>query len=223
MKLLSERLKLVFDLDGTLIDSSFGIIEVIRKVLEKENIIPACKISSSFIGPPLRTTLSKLSGIKNEVLLDKLLQNFKDEYDSSGYKLSEAYPGISEMLYRFKQLGIEIHIATNKRLIPTNKILDYLGWNLMFKSVFAIDCKVPPYENKTMMLEDLVKTNKLNIQNMVYIGDTKDDAIAAASCGMKFILAKWGYGDFSGKDVPEVLLSAKSSDELTEFIILYVS
>jgi len=209
----------IFDLDGTLIDSAPGVLFSIEKVINNERLQLKHPLDSSLIGPPLKDTLSKITGISEDLILDKITQQFKKEYDTTGFKKSYPYAGISSMLHVLKRNNVEIHIATNKRFIPTIKILNFLGWDNIFTSVYAVDSKNPSYKNKSSMLLGQIENNKIDVKNCYYVGDKKNDAISASICKVKFIKANWGYDDFTDEEEPLIFFNANSPVEITEFLI----
>jgi phosphoglycolate phosphatase len=88
-----------------------------------------------------------------------------------------------------------LYIATNKRLIPTKKILDYLSWNSFFSAVYSIDSNTEkPFKNKGEMIRALLNNEMIDLKSAVYIGDRDDDYEAANKNGLPCILVEWGYG-----------------------------
>ena len=73
---------ILFDLDGTLIDSSPGILASFARVLEANGLAPAVPLEASLIGPPLAVTLRQVSGVRDEALLARLVDAFKADYDA---------------------------------------------------------------------------------------------------------------------------------------------
>ena len=116
----------LFDLDGTLIDSSPSILSCFGRVLDEAGLQPLVPLSNSLIGPPLRQTLINLTGLTDNGQLNQLIERFKVYYDSEGYKASKVYDGIETILDHLVQSGISLAIATNKRRVPTLKIIEYL-------------------------------------------------------------------------------------------------
>ena len=130
---------ILFDFDGTLIDSATSVLAGLRHALACASIEPRCTLDSSIIGPPLRLTLAKLAGSDEAVLIDRLAAAFREYYDSDGYRHTEVYDGVPTMLQALNAAGIALYIVTNKRILPTLRILDHLGWRTWFASVYALD------------------------------------------------------------------------------------
>lgn len=185
----------IFDLDGTLIDSAPSILGCFAATLASHGREPVVPLAESLIGPPLRETLRRLSGVDDAGLLDSMSEGFKRHYDLAGYKETKMFPGVDGMLHDLKAAGYSLHIATNKRLNPTRLILDHLGWGRLFGSIYASDVRQPPFGSKSEMLAALLGSQDIKPGKAVYVGDRSDDRNAAAANGMDFIAAAWGYSD----------------------------
>lgn len=186
----------IFDLDGTLIDSSPTIIACLEQSLHNEGIKPTVPLDSRVIGPPLRETLMMLAGPVPETVIDRLVTGFKEFYDSEGYKSTAVFAGINELLHGLFTSGISISIATNKRRVPTLKILKYLGWERFFDEIGTLDNPLTPQSNKANLLASMLKSRCHEAQVTPYIGDKLEDGEAADANGMPFYAATWGYGDW---------------------------
>jgi len=188
---------IIFDLDGTLIDSSLGILESFSKTFASFELEPIKPLNSSIIGPPLMETLEMLSGISDNILLKELSEEFKFQYDSIGYQETEVIPGINKMLSSLKLRGYKIYIATNKRIIPTNKIIELFKWNSIFQGIYSLDSFNPMLSSKSVLINTIIKINKLNKENVLYIGDREDDRLAANENNILFEMVPWGFNDFN--------------------------
>lgn len=191
----SRITNVIFDLDGTLVDSAPSILACFTATLAAHGIEPLIPMSDALIGPPLRETLQKLSNIEDPNRLELMIEEFKQHYDTKGYKATKVFPGVDSMLNDLHVAGFRLHIATNKRLKPALLILDHLGWSKLFKSVFASDSQTPSFTSKSAMLEALIVSESIYRSQAVYIGDKSDDRRAAFNNGLEFIGASWGYCD----------------------------
>lgn len=192
---------IIFDLDGTLIDSSPSILSALGATLSFHDIRPAVQLEPSIIGPPLRDILAKLAGTADSVLLDAMGATFKAHYDTSGYISTAIFPGVSELLSELWRRGIPLFIATNKRLHPTHLILEHLGWIEWFRGVYALDCVVPHLLNKAVMLSYLLGDVGIDPAQAFYVGDKLEDGFAADENALPFIAACWGYGGLSESEM----------------------
>ena len=187
----------IFDLDGTLIDSAPSILACMEQVIADAGLAPALPLQVSLIGPPLKTTLATITGLSDDDLLQALVEAFKERYDSEGLYSTRPYPEIPETLRQLRARGMKFHLTTNKRSRPTLAILEMLGWRELFLSVTCQDSVTPGYAHKAAMLEHQLPGYGIDPSKAVYIGDTREDGSAAAANGLHFIAADWGYGDFS--------------------------
>lgn len=186
---------IIFDLDGTLIDSAPGILESFKIALEKNNIESICQLNSDLIGPPLMESLNRITGISDEATLSKLADDFKEYYDIGGYIFTKPFLGVGELLKQCNINGLRLHIATNKRHLPTILILDHLGWKNYFKSIYALDSKSPSFSNKGKMLSALLEAEKIGSNSAIYVGDRVEDYHSAIANDLNFLGATWGYHD----------------------------
>ncbi len=187
---------IIFDLDGTLIDSAPSILSSLKYALNEVSVTPRHPLSKSLIGPPLTQIVSSVLGKEQQDGVPLVIECFKRHYDTQGYKSSTAYPGIQELLEQLKQTDIDIYIATNKRIVPTKSILNHLGWNDYFKKAYALDYFQPNVVDKSTMLSQVAHELKKDSKNLFYVGDRLDDADAAKDNNMSFLWASWGYGEF---------------------------
>lgn len=216
---MHSRIKdVIFDLDGTLIDSAPSILACFAETLAAQGIAPALPLTETLIGPPLRETLRKLSGIEDESRLGSMIEDFKQHYDVAGYKETRVFPGVDEMLRKLRDAGLRLHIATNKRLRPTRLILSYLGWTDLFAAVYASDLRTPSFRSKSEMLSELVQVESIARSQAVYVGDRSDDMLAAANNALGFIAAAWGYRDDDMLAGNEPVISAENSTQISQVL-----
>lgn len=183
----------LFDFDGTLVDSSEGILESLRRCLSAVGQQPRVELNRSLIGPPLRRMLEIVLDTQDPQLLQSIEQAFRQEYDAAGYLITRPYPDVAQMLERLVAADRRLHIVTNKRMVPTRQILHALGWGALFSSVNTLDTCAGA-RHKADVVAALLQ--KLGIQTAagVFVGDTEDDANAASINGLPFAWARWGYG-----------------------------
>lgn len=193
---------ILFDFDGTLVDSAPAILSCFALVLKNHGLQAHCAIDDSLIGPPLRQTLETLSGQSSPQLLDALSASFKDIYDAVACLSTPAYAGCQAILEALREQGLVLGIATNKRLLPTQKIIAALGWQGLFAKVFASDCHPGLYSDKTGMIDALLREFEIAPQAAIYVGDTEHDGRAAAANAVDFWPVAWGYGRFESQEQP---------------------
>lgn len=193
---------LLFDLDGTLIDSSSGILATFSAVLHKHGLTPIAPLDRRLIGPPLRQTVEKLTGISDAATLDSLVETFKSIYDAEGFRDTRVFPGIQAALKNLRDSGVRLTIVTNKRAVPTRRIVDLLGWQHVFDAVHSLDAFVGAASNKTELVRLVLEARETNVSRAAMIGDTMEDMTAALENKLLFLGASWGYGGLAFRDQP---------------------
>lgn len=183
----------VFDLDGTLIDSAQGILSSFVGAFQRCDLQPSRPLTEDIIGPPLLATLRVLANSDDAQLLGQLAAAFKDTYDTKGYHDTRVYPHVESMLRSLQSAGLPLFIATNKRKVPTDLIIAQLDWRDVFQGVYSLDTPHPPSPNKGALIQHVMRAHGLEPATILYVGDREDDAIAAGHAGTPFFHATWGY------------------------------
>lgn len=209
----------LFDLDGTLIDSAPAILASYRDAFAAAGRTPAIAIESGIVGPPLLETLEMLSGSDDPALIATLAQGFKASYDSRGYRQTAAYAGVGDMLARLKAGGCRLSIATNKRLHPTRLILAHLGWSSHFEAVYALDLFEPRLQDKAAMIARLLADLDIAREEAVYVGDRSEDGLSANANQLPFLAATWGYGSLSPAEMAPHWRALPSPAALADMIL----
>ncbi len=157
-------------------------------------------LETDLIGPPLQESLACITGLSDSQTLAQLSEAFVVRYDSLGLSRTKPYPEIGEVLQRLHAYGFTLHLATNKRMAPTRKLIQLFGWDSWFSSIYTLDMVQPRHPNKTVMLHCQLRDLKIPLSQAIYIGDTPADGFAASANGLYFIAADWGYGNFENWD-----------------------
>lgn len=187
---------ILFDLDGTLIDSAPGIEESFYFAYIKEYNKECPHTITTFIGPPIDQVLTAVNGETNLETINRFVDSFKHHYDVEGYKKSKLYDDVEIVLDYLWKNKLNLFIATNKRLKPTKLILDYLLIDKYFKGIYCPDILELQFKNKTDLIAHILKTNSLLLTETIMIGDTKHDGLAADQNNLDFALVEYGYGEY---------------------------
>jgi len=209
---------LVFDLDGTLIDSAPSILAGYAAAFEATGLAPHRALTADLIGPPLRQTLKLILGRSDEAALDALVDAFKSYYDSEGYRASQVYAGIDTLLSELAAQAAPLYLATNKRWHPTQLILDHLGWKGHFRAAHALDGPQPPLANKGALLRWMVSAHGLQASECLYVGDRDEDGEAADAAGMPFQRVPWGYGPAQADALPPLQATQQLAAKLKAWL-----
>jgi len=182
----------LFDLDGTLLDTSEGIIESVRYTIAQLGHEPLSNETIlKFVGPPIQNSLITYVGLSAEEA--QIGANiFRDYYKKNALFKASLYPGIKKLLVELKNKGIKIGIATYKREDYAIDLLKFFGIINYFNVIHGAD-----NENK-LTKADIVEIciSELNEDksNVLLVGDTIHDAKGALNSGVGFIAVTWGFG-----------------------------
>jgi len=187
---------ILFDLDGTLINSAPGIVESFSFAFNKIYGIECIENIKSLIGPPIKDLLFAINGETNSVNINDFVESFILHYDTEGFKKSHLYENVLDVLKFLHNEKLELFIATNKRKVPTSLILNYLNLNQYFKGVYSPDIYENIFENKTSLVHNLLTSFSLEKSETLFVGDTSHDAVAAKANGLDFVLVEYGYGSY---------------------------
>ena len=185
----------IFDLDGTLINSSKEVIDCMSKAFsEAKYPVNESKLNSDIIGPPLKQIVLNIAPeLENSNKTEEIISNFRRIYDNDTNDVSEVYEGVYDVLSNLKEQGCRLFMATLKPQIPTQRIINQFKLDY-FEDVYTID-KFNTQMSKTDMINDIIEKYKLNRKDTVMIGDALSDITAAKNTGVYSIGALWGYSN----------------------------
>jgi phosphoglycolate phosphatase len=191
---------LLFDLDGTLLDSLPGISFSATEAFNACGLEAGNADLRGLIGPPIRTILARMGrgqtgGGLSEEELDRLERAFRVSYDSEGWKMTPHYPGAAALLRAMKTQGARLFVVSNKPRHISVRILESEGTLGLFDEIVTADSKQPRYADKQEMTGYLLRKWEMKPGECLMIGDTMEDAVAAARIGIEFCLMTHGYGD----------------------------
>ena len=133
-------LTVLFDLDGTLTDSRAGITACIRHALGKlGRACPDDDALATYIGPPLRGTLSTLLDTRDAALIEEALAHYRARYDDVGLFENRVYDGVPEMLEATARLAPSMFVATAKPLHAAVRIVDHFDLARHFAGVYGAE------------------------------------------------------------------------------------
>ena len=208
----------LWDLDGTIVNSSPGVFDSFRKtfetlglpVLTDEQMLP-------FMGPPLTITFKSL-GFDDD-LVQECLRTYRDFYLNHGGALNaHIYDGVLETLNKSQQAGIINSLATSKAEVGTKLVGDHFDF-LKYFDVLGTASNDEKRNTKgkviTFAIEELKKINA-NLDNLILIGDRIHDVEGAREHGIKVCLVKWGFGNEAEWGKADYLV--ESAEELQDLL-----
>ena len=182
----------IFDFDGTLVDSEQAIYQCFQSITKQLAPNRVENAKNILIGPPLRDTASEILGPDHQDSLDEFVQLFIEMHDEQVIQHTQPYPDVIQVLKQLHNKNIPMAVATNKRLAPTQKLINHFGWNDYFIFIECSDSK-NEIRNKDNMIKDILFQDK-SFHGCYFVGDTLNDAFSANKNNLMFIKANYGYG-----------------------------
>ncbi|AYJ77220.1 HAD family hydrolase [Aliarcobacter cryaerophilus] len=185
----------IFDLDGTLLDSIEDIASSMNKVLESLQL-PTHKIEDYkyFVGGGVDILVENALNNQSKEIKDEVIKRFKIEYDGKLHSKTLPYDGIYELLDELKKLDINLAVLSNKPHEFTVSYVNHFFKNYNFKEIHGQKKDVPKKPDPKAAL-DIVKFLNSSCENTYFIGDTKIDMQTAKSANMTAIGVLWGFRD----------------------------
>ena len=185
----------IFDLDGTLLDSIEDIASSMNKVLESLQL-PTHKIEDykHFVGGGVDILVENALSNQSKEIKDEVIKRFKIEYDGKLHSKTLPYDGIYELLDELKKLDINLAVLSNKPHEFTVSYVNHFFKNYNFKEIHGQKKDVPKKPDPKAALY-IVKCLDSSCENTYFIGDTKIDMQTAKNANMTAIGVLWGFRD----------------------------
>jgi len=208
---------ILFDLDGTLVDSNELILETFRLTLA--TYFPQITFSRSelidMVGPPLYETFGKLTNDLS--LVNTMINNYRHVYRQIEFDYIHLYPGVIDALRYFHEHLFHIAIITTKFKESAAPCLSYYNINQYFDLIIGLEDVASPKPNPEAVLKAL---NFFHSHNAVMIGDNISDLLAGKNAGILTCGVNWSYKrDLLIKTNPEFWI--KDFYELVQMIQKY--
>lgn len=183
---------ILFDLDGTLLDTSEGIISSVKYAID---IMGLESLSDnriqSFIGPPIQNTFKEVYNLCDEET-SKIASIFRERYSTVDLFKAKPYDGVLETLSKLKKQGYYIGIATYKREDYAKKIVEHFGLSKYCDVIEGSD-----FAGK-LSKSDIINRciDKLSVEKneILMVGDTENDRIGAEMLCVDFLPVTYGFG-----------------------------
>lgn len=217
MKNILRYKVVLFDLDGTLLDTSIGVMSAVNKTCEVLNLKPLDeKTLKSFVGPVMQESFMKHYAMDKDKAL-KSANIFREIYKESLFD-STLYDGILDLLKDLKKKGAEIAVATNKSHENAMEILDKFG--ILSLCDFAMGSDLGGKLTKADIVRECLKNLNANKEKACLIGDSEADLKGALENDIDFLAVLWGFGFKDEKELLDKKCEAVFKDvkELSEFL-----
>lgn len=188
-----KKTTILFDLDGTLVNTGEGVTKSVQYALEQFGIRETDpKTLERFIGPPLLDSFQREYGFSIEQSKEAVAF-FRKRYETTGVYECELYPQVEQTLQTLQEQGFSVSVASSKREESCQLILEHFQIARYFKLIGGARFDLGT-STKIQVLENVLE--RLGIQDrsqVVLIGDTRYDAIGAKEAGIGCIGITYGF------------------------------
>lgn len=203
----------IFDLDGTLLNTELGIVASLREMTAQLSLPPILLSEySRFIGPPIEQSVKEYFTL-DDGRVAQAAKAFREVYTTHYLYDAEPYDGIVDLLEKLHRADIKSAIATYKRHDYAVKVIEHFGLDK-----FCCPCLGSNAEgtSKSAIIQTCLSELNADISRSVYVGDTEHDRVGAAENGIDFIGVTYGFGfKPNGTKV--------SVEKLTELLLMEVT
>jgi len=204
----------LFDLDGTIVDSAPGITSTLSYTLDHLGLpVQSPAELLRWVGPPI------LDSFRDYGHLDVdesryALAVYREKYAAEGVYDATAYPGVLEVLRAVHAAGVPMSLATSKPESLAKLILTDLGVADCFTEITGASEDEVRSKKADVVEEALrrLRADGADLSNVVMVGDRIHDVEGAAAHGVPTIFVSWGYG--TPDEADEALLTAATAEEL---------
>lgn len=190
----APTLAFLLDLDGTLVDSEPGILASCQAaLLALGHRADGLEIAGA-IGPPLEEMMATILARFGDERVAEGVLAYRQHYGATGFRASTLYPGVAALLDRLAAMDIKLYVATAKRRIFAERILEHLGLAAAFAGVHGSE-PGGAFDRKTDLIAHVLRHHGLRANRCVMVGDRRQDVLGGRANGLATVGVLWGYGD----------------------------
>lgn len=206
----------IFDLDGTLLDTLGDISGAVSYALSRFSFPPIDREGvRARIGDGAYKLMERCypEGTGKEVI-DESLKHFRDYYREHPIVTTTPYEGIKAALAALKEAGVKMAVASNKDDVLVKYVID-----TFFPNIFVAACGVSETRRRKPspdIPDAALAALGLSNEEVLFVGDSLTDKQTAEACGFDFLFVPWGYG-YPEKILPAT--TAKKAEDIVKIIL----
>jgi phosphoglycolate phosphatase len=190
---------IVFDLDGTLIDTAPDLIATLNLVLTLEKIPPvpfekARAMIGGGVRPLIEEALIEQQRHLGEAAVDALFEQYVRHYQKHIADLSRPYPGCEDVLEVLSLQGFTLAVCTNKYESLSLRLLEALGMTAHFAAICGQDTFPMKKPDPEMLIRTIERAGG-DISRAIMVGDSDTDVRTARAAGIPIVGVDFGYTD----------------------------
>lgn len=183
----------LFDLDGTLINSKTGVTRCAQYALSAFGIEEETDKLDFFIGPPLEESFIKRYGFSEEKAREAV-KKFRERYQPVGIYECELYPGVEETLKRITDHGYRIALSSSKAEVSCVQLMEHFHLKSYFDVIAGATLDGKIGSKISVLRETMRRLGQCDTKSMVLIGDTRFDVLGANEAGIDCVGVTYGFG-----------------------------
>ena len=211
---------IIFDLDGTLVDSKLDLANALNQSLKYFNLQPLShdKIYS-LVGSGVRKLIGDALTLKGKFeLFDGVFEYFLNYYYNHLLDNTRLYDGMIDVLDTLKERGKYLFVVSNKSEIFSKKILKELGVEHYFEEIVGGDTFPNKKPNPQQVLEILKKYDAKKSESII-VGDSENDIEAGEAAGIAVCWVSYGFRDRSILDKYYIDFVAEKPQDILNFVL----
>lgn len=184
---------ILFDLDGTLVNTGFGILASLKSTIEEMKLRNLSDAElKRFIGPPLKEMFCELFEMSQQKA-GEAVELFREYYGNRDKLKCELYDGVEHLLIELQDNGCQLFVATSKPTVYAEEILIHLGLAKYFVEIAGSNLD-NTRGKKAEIIGYIIDKHNLNKDECVMIGDKAQDLRGAKESEIKGLGVTYGFG-----------------------------
>lgn len=185
---------LVFDLDGTLVDSVPDLTAALNRLMAARGLAPFGDADvAPMVGDGAGVLVQRAFAARGVAADQAALDAYAADYGQNYAVATCLYPGVADTLAQLTETGWHLAVCTNKPAVPARKLLDTLGVGGRFAAIGGGD-SFPTRKPDPAHLKATIEVAGGTPDRALMVGDHANDIRAATGVGIPCIYASWGYG-----------------------------
>lgn len=192
----AQYTSILFDLDGTIVDSAPGITKTLSDTFrELGRPVPPPDELLAYVGPPILDSFRDLAGMSLGESAEALAI-YRPLYLEEGALNSSLFPGVADVLHAIHAAGIPLSLATSKPETPATLMLSHFGLLDTFDIITGASDDEVRSSKQDVVAEAILRLEAFgaDLSRPVLVGDREHDIEGAAANGVPTIFVGWGYG-----------------------------
>jgi phosphoglycolate phosphatase len=204
----------LFDLDGTIVDSAPGITATLAATFERMGLaVPTPAELLAYVGPPILDSFRDLAGF-DAATAARALEIYRPLYSTTGVFDATVYPGLPRVLQAIDEAGLPLSLATSKPETPARMVLDHFDLSRWFDELTGASDDEVRSAKADVVAEALrrLAEDGADLSHPVMVGDRSHDIHGAAAHDVPTVFVTWGYG--APEEQAGAVAAARDADEL---------